>query len=163
MPQPTPEDFVAISQLLYGYAAAVDGKDLESLRDLFTEDAIIHYDLLGGAKKPLDEMIPWLQGTLQMFQVTQHAVSNPVIEVDEDGNTARSRCYLIASHEQVGQDGRRTVFIDKGAYHDVLRRTPAGWRIERRTLRRFMMHGDFQAPDSVESTTEGAEALLDPH
>jgi len=162
---PTPEDQLEISRLFYRYAHAIDGKDFDSLFEIFTEDAIIHYDMMGGTKLPLAEMVEWLRENLQIFRVTQHAVSNPMIEMDggADSDTARSICYLTASHQQIDLEGRSTVFIDKGAYHDRLRRTASGWRIERRTLERFLLHGDFVSPDQVKRFDTAPPVLADPY
>ena len=64
-----------------------------------------------------------------------------------DGDLADSTAYLTATHEQVGLDGKRTVFVDHGVYKDRWVRTAQGWRIRARRLERFLMHGDFQMPD----------------
>jgi len=141
-------DRAQITEVLYRYARAIDAKDYALFGDIFAEDAVIHYDLEGGVKLPVGEMADWLSETLQMFFATQHVITNPVIEID--GDSARSTCYLNASHEQVGLDGRRTVFVDHGIYTDRWVRGPVGWRIRRRTLNRLMMHGDFQMPDDCQ-------------
>lgn len=144
-------DRLEICDLLYSYARAIDSRDFTALDRIFTADAIIDYDLPGGARLPLEEMKTWLADVLQIFRGTQHVITNPLIEVD--GGCARSTSYLTASHEQVGLEGRVTVFVDNGVYSDRLVRTNDGWRITERKLSRLFLHGEFQMPDEVERFT----------
>jgi ketosteroid isomerase-like protein len=130
---------------LYLYARAIDAKDFDILRDIFSDDAIVDYAIPGGAQLSLSDLIPWLREALAMFRLTQHVISNPLIDVDVDA--AASTAYLTAAHEQVGKDGRRTTFVDHGVYKDTWTRTAQGWRIRRRRLDRFFLRGDFQSPD----------------
>jgi hypothetical protein len=138
-------DELEIRRKLYLYARAIDGKRFELFDEIFTQDAEIHYDVDGGTKLPQLEMRAWLGEMLQMFHVTQHAVANPIIDVH--GDHARSTCYLVATHEQLAEDGRRAVFMDHGIYADEWVRTASGWRSVRRRLSRFVFHGDFIMPD----------------
>jgi len=147
------QDRLDISDLLYRYAHAIDGKDFDILDSLFTADAVVHYDVEGGAELPFGEMKSWLGNVLQMFRATQHCVTNPVIVFDGP-DSAHSVCYLTATHEQVTDDGRRAIFVDQGIYSDSLDRTADGWRIRHRKLTRIVCHGDFIAPD---------EAIAHPH
>lgn len=144
-------DQFEICDLLYLYARAIDSRDFEALDDIFTADAMIDYDLPGGVRLPLQQMKAWLHEALQIFRGTQHVITNPLIEID--GDRACSTCYLSASHEQVGLEGRVTVFVDKGVYSDRLVRTSMGWRIATRKLSRLFLHGDFQMPGEVERFT----------
>jgi len=141
------QDQMEISRLLYRYARAIDSRELDGLRSIFTEDAVIHYDLEGGTKLPVGEMIDWLRTNLRIFRATQHAISAPLVEID--GDRARSTCYLTAVHQQVAVDGCRTVFYDHGIYSDELVRSADGWRIRTRRLNRILMHGDFTMPDQT--------------
>jgi 3-phenylpropionate/cinnamic acid dioxygenase small subunit len=134
-----------IAQVLYLYARAIDAKQFALLDGVFVPDAIIDYAVAGGTRLPLREMVGWLGDALSMFRMTQHVISNPIIVVT--GDQAESTAYLTATHEQVGLDGKRTVFVDHGIYKDDWVRTEHGWRIRARRLERFLMHGDFQMPD----------------
>jgi 3-phenylpropionate/cinnamic acid dioxygenase small subunit len=133
-----------ISQALYRYAQAIDGKDFSLLETVFTPDAVIHYDLPGGTRLPFPEMVAWLAQVLQIFSKTQHCVSNVLVEVS--GDEANSTCYLSAAHEQIAADGGRSTFVDHGTYHDRWVRTAKGWRIRERVLRRTLLRGDIQPP-----------------
>jgi len=145
MSDPRSADRDEIVQTLYLYARAIDAKAFDLLDSVFASDAVIHYAVPGGTQLPLREMVEWLRDALAMFRMTQHAISNPIVELR--GDHADSTSYLTATHEQVGLDGKRTVFADHGIYKDRWVRTPQGWRIRARRLERFLMHGDFQMPD----------------
>jgi 3-phenylpropionate/cinnamic acid dioxygenase small subunit len=134
-----------ITQVLYLYARAIDAKEFSLLDAVFVPDAVIDYAVAGGTRLPLSEMVGWLREALSMFRMTQHVITNPIVELD--GERARSTAYLTATHVQVSLDGKSTVFVDHGVYKDAWVRTPKGWRIQSRRLERFLMHGDFQMPD----------------
>lgn len=148
----TSEDRMEIVQTLYVYARAIDAKELRLLDRVFTADAVVHYDVPGGSRLSYGELVPWLANALAMFRMTQHVVTNPVVEVL--GGRVRSAAYLTATHEQVGLDGRKTTFIDHGIYKDDWVKTADGWRIRARRLQRFFMRGDFQMPDQCKSYPE---------
>jgi hypothetical protein len=94
-------------------------------------------------------MVAWLKNALAMFRMTQHVVTNPIVETL--GDRVRSAAYLTATHEQVGLDGKRTVFVDHGIYKDDWVKDGGAWRIRARRLQRFLMHGDFQMPDQCKA------------
>ena len=151
------EDRGAIVETLYLYARAIDAKDFALLDRVFTPDAIIHYDVPGGTRLPYGEMVAWLKNALSMFRMTQHVVTNPIVE--RHGSRTRSAAYLTATHEQVGLDGRKTLFVDHGIYKDDWVKGPDGWRIRARRLQRFFMHGDFQMPDQCKSYPTAPEPV----
>jgi len=149
-----------IAQVLYLYARAIDGKELALLDSIFVPDAVIDYAVAGGTCLPVREMVAWLSEALSMFRMTQHVISNPLIELD--GDRAQSTAYLTATHEQVGLDGKRTVFVDHGIYKDAWVRTPQGWRIRSRRLERFLLHGEFQMPDRCKRYPSAPQAVALP-
>ncbi len=60
MPDSDPvRDGNEITQLLYLYARAIDGKDFDLLAKVFTEDAVIRYEVAGGTTQPFPEMVEW--------------------------------------------------------------------------------------------------------
>lgn len=145
----TTEGRIEIVETLYLYARAIDAKEFGLLERVFAPNAVIHYDVPGGTRLPVSEMVPWLRNALAMFRMTQHVISNPIVETA--GDRVRSAAYLTATHEQVGLDGRRTVFVDHGIYKDDWVKVGGAWRIRARRLQRFLMHGDFQMPDQCKT------------
>jgi hypothetical protein len=143
-------DHVEITQVLARYASAIDRRDFDLLREVFTPDASIDYAVEGGTKLSLPEMIEWLRGALRMFRVTQHALAMPIIDLD--GDSARSVTYVTATHVQSPLDGSGDVYaVLHGAYTDRLVRTAAGWRIAERRLDNWYTRGDFLAPADARS------------
>jgi 3-phenylpropionate/cinnamic acid dioxygenase small subunit len=134
-PEPTQEalqqllDKDAIKDTLYDYAYYLDMNYTEELAQLFTDDCYIAYGPGFGAEG-IDAYRETLQGVGTFFTGTSHHVSN--IKIDfEDENTARVRSVLLAWHRY--QRERADGYV-LGQYHDVMVRTPEGWRFNRREL-----------------------------
>ena len=141
-------DHIEITQLLYRYGCCIDTRDFELLSTVFARDAVIDYNVDRGTKLLFPEMVEWLREALQIFRITQHVITNPVIELD--GDRARSTTYLTATHEQVKLNGDSVLVVLGGVYRDRLRRTDAGWRIEKRTLTSVYVTGKFLPPQEVQ-------------
>ena len=125
-------DRIEIVDLLHRYATGLDTRDWELLASVFTADGVADYSSLElGVNDGPDAIVDLCRGALSGLDATQHTISNETIEVD--GDRARARCYFQAQHVFRGAPGGDN-FIVAGIYEDDLVRTPAGWRIERRTL-----------------------------
>jgi 3-phenylpropionate/cinnamic acid dioxygenase small subunit len=141
-------DRAEISALLHRYARAIDSRNLDDLRHVFTPDAAIEYAMDRGTKLDLPKLVPWLRETLRIFRQTAHEITDPVIVLD--GDTAHSICRLVATHIQVELDGRERTVVEGGAYTDEHVRTPEGWRIRTRRLDRHWVEGEYLWPDQVQ-------------
>lgn len=142
------DDTVEIEQLLYRYARAIDQKDWKALERVFTPDARIHYAVERGAELSFAELGPWLARATQIFKVTQHVITNPLIEVR--GDSASSTAYLTATHLQVRRDGSLARTTEGSRYTDTLVRASEGWRISTRRLDRIWVDGTYLGPDQVQ-------------
>ena len=140
-------DRLEIEQLLYRYARAIDTRELELLETIFTPDARIAYNVVRGVDLRFPEMLEWLRRSLRIFKVTQHAMSNPLIELD--GDAGRATTYLSAAHVQERLDGEQVYVLQHAVYFDALVRTDAGWRIAERRLENVWIDGTFLGPDEV--------------
>ncbi|MFT4570843.1 MAG: 3-phenylpropionate/cinnamic acid dioxygenase small subunit [Hyphomicrobiaceae bacterium] len=129
----------SIERLLVRYCSIIDAKDFASLREVFTEDALIDYESAGGARGTREEIITWLGEALAPFVVVQHMVSNFDIRID--GNQAHSTCYFHNPMGMPAANDKTSVFWCGGRYRDVLSRTPKGWRITTRINETLYMHG----------------------
>lgn len=123
-----------IARVLYDYAYYLDLNETGKLLELFTQDCHIAYGPAHGADG-VDAYRETLQserfGVGAFFAGTSHHVSNVVIDfVDEDTAAARSVLYAWHKYNRERPDG-----VVMGQYHDILVRTPAGWRIKRRELK----------------------------
>jgi SnoaL-like domain len=112
-----------IARLLYRYARAVDTKDWELYRSVFTDDAHIDYSLAGAIAGSRDEVAEWLSQGFAAIPMSMHYISN--IESDIDGDTARVRAMF---YNPMQLPGMSDLSYCGGYYHHELVRTPDGWR-----------------------------------
>jgi 3-phenylpropionate/cinnamic acid dioxygenase small subunit len=123
-------DRIEIDDLLTRYATAVDTRDWELYRTVFTADAVIDYTSSGGIRGGLPEVITWLSESLAMFSMSQHLVTNRDIRVT--GDTATSHSALYNAMGRTKRDGSLDLMFVGGGYRDKLRRTDLGWRVTER-------------------------------
>jgi hypothetical protein len=116
-------DGLEIASLLSRYARAVDTKDWELYRSVFTDDAHIDYsaDVFRGS---IDGAIEFLSGDFSaLVAMSMHYVTN--VEADIDGDTARVRA-MFYNPTQIR--GLADLSMFGGYYYHSLVRTPEGWR-----------------------------------
>lgn len=116
-------DQLEIANLLYRYARAVDTKDWELYRTVFTDDAMIDYSSAGAAVGTRDEIIDWFAANFGVIPWSMHYITN--IEADVDGDTATVQAMFYNPMQLPGVDGMSAC---GGYYHHELVRTAAGWR-----------------------------------
>jgi hypothetical protein len=113
-----------IADLLHRYATAIDTRQLELLRDVFTPDGTEEFRRQGHTARGVDAIIEFIAERIAGWTATQHAISNIVVEGE------RCSCYFVAVHVRPGGG----LFEVGGAYYDRLVETPAGPRIAERVL-----------------------------
>ena len=118
-------DRIAAEDLLTRYATAVARRDWEQYRSIFTADAEIDYTSAGGIAGTVDEVVEFLSTSLELFEMTQHLVSNIDLEVNGDSATVTAMF-----NNPMRLPGGDTWFTG-GWYHHDLVRTPDGWRSRR--------------------------------
>ena len=123
-------DRIEIDDLLTRYATAVDTRDWDLYKSVFTADAVIDYTSSGGIRGELAEVTEWLSDALSGFSMSQHMVTNRDIRVA--GDAATSRSYFYNPMGRTKRDGTLALMFVGGYYRDRLRRTDAGWRIVER-------------------------------
>ncbi len=127
------------------------------LRDTFSEDFI--FEGLNGEAVNVHGADGWAEfcaAALGRSAATQHLIAPPLVLIDEPpaehdgvrtGGRARLRSYVQATHISPPEGEERadtsdafpttsagTNMVVQGAYRDECVRTPAGWRIRRRSL-----------------------------
>ena len=113
-----------IAALLYRYARAVDTKDWELYRSVFTDDAHIDYSSAGAAIGSRDEIVEWFAANFALLPWSMHYITN--IEILESGqDTAQVRAMF---YNPMQLPGSTEVSTCGGYYHHELIRTPDGWR-----------------------------------
>ncbi len=121
-------DRLALNDLVYDYARAVDNRDKDLMRTLFAPDAQIVVP--GVELDSLDDFIRGLDG-LDRFTATMHCVHNHQLVVTAD--TAKGQCYCIASHLYLVDAAPWK--MDWGIrYRDRYRRNADGWIFSYRRL-----------------------------
>lgn len=131
VPDPdTVADRLAIEDVLYAYADAIDGRDWEAVREVFTDDAVLDYAGSGGPAGPRDEVVDWIRAMLSNLGHSQHAMLNPRIRVE--GDRAHAVCQLVNPLLMQAGPEETDALLVGGRYVDRLRRVDGAWRIEHR-------------------------------
>ena len=140
-------DIVALKQLAYRYADAIDGCDLDRFLAVFTPDArlrIYHPD----ADEPFadlagHEQLRIIPGRMRdMFAQTMHVMTNQVVEID--GDEARGTLLCTARHLTLDRENSMNVMI---RYVDSYQRRDGAWKITDRQIR-FLWSEQHTAIDS---------------
>lgn len=147
-PQQT-SDLLEIQQLIYRYARLIDTRDFAALGTVFAPGAEVHYNVFGGVKQTWPEIQGFLRMGLSLHRVTQHQMSNPLVELDGDRATACTYGNLV--HVQELLDGKPSYVVQHAIYHDALARGAEGWRITSRRLDNLFVQGRFLGPDRVKT------------
>lgn len=123
----------AIIGVLHRYAEAIDGRDREAVRELFTPQAVLDYRTTDGPRGPRDEVVDWLLDALAGVTLTQHLLTNHRVEVTGDTALATTQMLnpLVLGAGDGDGDGA-SVLLFGGRYEDELVRTAEGWRISAR-------------------------------
>lgn len=132
MEQQRAVDEIEIVALLNRYARAVDTKDWELYRSVFTDDAHIDYsaDVFVGS---LDGVIEFFTGAFsELVTMSMHYITN--VESTIDGDTAKVRAMFYNPTRFKDVEGTATF---GGYYYHELVRTAHGWRS--RSLREEMV------------------------
>ena len=138
-------DRMEIQDLVFHYADLIDQKRFDQLREsVFTEDAFIDYSVFGGSVGDLETTITFLKEavTNEVFPNSQHLNANVQVRLAGDEATGRVMCFN-PMEMAMPDGGTQTYFIGLW-YVDEYRRTPQGWRINRRVEERSWV---FNAPD----------------
>ncbi len=142
MSQQEISDRLEIQDLMLRYTHAVDTRDWDAFRRVFTDDAFVDYTAFGGVAGTVSDVVGFLEAVMPMFSAFQHHVTPPMIDfapaATDDAPpsraTARTMCHNPMVFPQ--SDGTPHVFVCGLWYADELRRTDAGWRISRRVEER---------------------------
>ena len=120
-------DVVAIQQVLYHYAYALDSRDYGALDDVFAADAKLHTS--GGTLMSPAQYKAMCATELPKLDATHHMVTNTSVTVD--GDHANTRAYFQAQHvkQSLAPDSQ---LLMAGWVDDEFERRAEGWRIVER-------------------------------
>lgn len=123
------EDRAGVARTLAEFCFRVDEYDIAGLDAVFTEDCEVDYGPgRGGPKHGRPAVTARIAEGQAQFRRTHHQLGQSL--VDLDGDFAHAVTYVTAWHLERDE----TVSEVRLRYVDDLRRTPAGWRIARRTV-----------------------------
>jgi len=120
-------DRLEIQDVLTRYCYAVDDRDWDAYRSLFTAGALIDDRVTGGLKSGVEEHIHYLRRALSGILLSQHATSTVLIEVHGDRATLRAHCSCPMVVDLVEE--KTQVFFQGLWYRNSLVRTSEGWKI----------------------------------
>lgn len=131
-----------IANLLYRYAELMDAGELENVADLFQHAKMNTH----GALKDNLQMLDQWRKLVKIYPCgtprTKHVVTNPIIEVNEEANTAKCRSYYTVLQ---ATDTLPLQVIAAGRYHDEFERSDKKWRFCYRDYTLFDLKGDLSA------------------
>ena len=121
------EDTLAIHDLVARYAFAVDDRDFDTLRDLYTRDAVFE----GAAETAVgrDAVVDYLKRQLQRYSATMHSPHIQTIDWGEPGTATG----VVSVHAEQALEG--TLVIVAFRYHDRYGFEQGRWRFVERRLK----------------------------
>jgi hypothetical protein len=148
-----------LDELIHTQALAVDTHDWALYRRCFADsvnfdfsehvERVVGQKNVGIATDP-DQWVANVASVIPGFDSTMHAVTNAVHEVK--GDTAQSRCYVIAEHFLNNESGDRSITAS-GIYSFGSIRTSSGWKLKTWRLKVLYYRGNpslyMQAADRV--------------
>jgi SnoaL-like domain len=120
-------DRLEIEELLVRYCYAVDDRDWEAYRNVFTPDAVLDDTVTGGIRSGVEEHVVFMKRALSKILISQHAISTLLLDIRRDQANARVHCSCPMLVD-LGE-GKKQVFFQGLWYRDRVVRTPEGWRI----------------------------------
>lgn len=135
------DDRAALTDLLYRYAELIDAADFAGLRTLFARCRMLLTDehvMAGPAFVDLLErtLVRYEDGTLR----TKHVITNPIVEVENEGVAAILRSYYTVLQQA---PGRGIETIAAGRYVDRFERIQQQWWFVERDYRGLDFVGDL--------------------
>jgi hypothetical protein len=121
-------DRMEITDLMIRYSHAVDTRQWDQLRKIFTPDAVIDYTAMGGPRGGVEDTIAFLSTTMAHFPAFQHLLANSAIVLDGDTAHARTMC-----HNPMALPGENGRMMFCGLWYlDRFVRLAGAWRIAER-------------------------------
>jgi ketosteroid isomerase-like protein len=131
-------DRFEVIEAVYRFAAAIDHRDWQAYRDVFTDEILIDYSSYRTDSIGTMTAEAWVARAVRLFpglDASQHTISNSLVTFDGDEATCKS--YVRAEHALDGD-----LFTLGGHYTHGLVPRPDGWRINRVALRVAWTQGD---------------------
>ena len=116
-------DKIEITDFFSRYARAVDTRDWDLYRTLFTTNAHIDYSSSGGSVGDLEETVSFLSKALDMFEMSQHLVTNIEVLKKEENEADVLALFNNPMRLKGGE-----IWFAGGKYRHELIRSDSGWK-----------------------------------
>jgi hypothetical protein len=120
-----------IEKVLLRYCRGIDRLDIELLRSAFHSDAIFEISMFSGSAQDFCNGLEEFTRAGK-YGLTQHRLSNVLIELD--GDHAKSESYCVAHHADVPFEGGLIDLRVGVRYADRLERRGGQWKIANRKV-----------------------------
>lgn len=143
-------DLLAIPQVKYRYAYSLDTKNWTQHRSVLADEVVVDFSGLGHSGPPrsmaADAWVSRVSNTIGSFGMTQHTITNPLIE--QDGDEVRLTSYVVAQHA-LADDPDQRLYELGGRYDDRLIRQDGEWRLSSISLSHLWTSGDVAVWDQA--------------
>jgi hypothetical protein len=146
---------IDIAQVVYAFAYGIDRRDWDAYRAIFVgPDDTITFDYESYSGRPAVRLTAeqWVATVRPLFDgldATQHTMSNPIVDIEPGGRSARCRMYMQAAHFLWRNGISNPEFTIGGYYDDHLvlcepadGQSEPGWKIDAVTLTVWWRRGD---------------------
>ena|ERR1700722_15870528 len=116
-----------IQDILARYCYAVDDRNWNAYRELFTSDGVIDDTVTGGIRSGVEEHITYMKKALSKVLMSQHAISTVLVELNGDDATVRAHCSCPMVLD-TGENDSHVLFQGLW-YRESLIRAEEGWKI----------------------------------
>ncbi len=120
-------DELEITALLNRYARAVDTRDWDLYRSVFTEDAHIDYSSAGAIAGTREQVADWLAKGFAAIPMSMHYITNIESQIDGSGS-GRVAQVRAMFYNPMQLPGITALSYCGGYYHHSLVRGDDGWR-----------------------------------
>ena len=131
-------DKLAIQELVFDYADAIDRREFDRLDNIFVPDAVIDYTAMGGPRGSYPEIKQFLEDAMPNFNAYYHLNANVRTWLDGDRASGRVMCFNPMGVPM--PDGSNQVMFLGLFYDDKYVRTGDGWRLAERVEARCWGH-----------------------
>jgi hypothetical protein len=122
-------DRIEIDEVLTRYCYAVDDREWDVYRSIFTPDAVIDDRVTGGIESGIEEHIQYLGKALSRVLLSQHTLST--VHIHLNGNIAQVRAHCSCPMVVKAGEADNHVFFQGLWYRNSIVRTHEGWKISR--------------------------------
>jgi ketosteroid isomerase-like protein len=125
------DDVLAIQRATHLYARGLDRFDPREALSAFTDDAVWDATPVGLERfEGREAILGFFERDAAAIADQFHIITNHVVDVDDDGETARGTNYVFSE----GHTRSGAAFKAIALNEDTYRRTPDGWRIASRRI-----------------------------